>query len=107
MQEIYINELQVELAREYGGTSIAAGTSAYTIGEMSFLPEQHQELPVNFALYRYFLQKENTNLAVSYKTIWEEGLQKLKSTGGNLTTSGVIDENVHIRDYNNFPSGLS
>ncbi len=97
----------ITIAREYGGTAISGGSESYTIGEFSLLPEQHQELPINYALYRYFLQKENTNLAVSYKTIWEEGLQKLKETGGNLTTSRVIDENVHIRDYNNYPAGLS
>lgn len=96
----------IVLAREYGGAAVTAGTADYTIGEMSFIPAQYQELPVNYALYRYYLQKES-DLGASYKGLWEEGLQRLKETGGNLTTSGVLMEDVYIRNKNNYPSGLS
>ncbi len=102
----YTSTTVIELAREYGGTSIAAGTSAYTIGECSLIPEPYKELPLNYCLYRYYLQKENQNLAMTYKNLWEEGLQKLKQTGGNLTTSGIISDGIKILEYNNFPSGL-
>ena len=97
----------IELAREYGGTSIAAGTSAYTTGEMSLLPNSFQEMPIDYALYRYYLQKEQVIRAGEYKSIWEENLKKLKEYGSNLTTSGVLVEDVYIRNYNDWPSGLS
>ena len=95
------------IAREYGGVSIAAGTESYTIGEFSLLPNSFQELPIQYSLYRYYLQKEKTTLSVFYKGLWEEGLQKLKETGGNLTTSGVLVGEVVIRNPNNYPSGLA
>ncbi|HDY66702.1 MAG TPA: hypothetical protein ENH85_02800 [Candidatus Scalindua sp.] len=97
----------IELAREFGGTSIAAGTSAYTIGEMSLLPNSFQEMSIDYALYRYYLQKENSAKAGEYKAIWEENLKKLKEYGSNLTTSGVLVEDVYIRNYNDYPLGLS
>ena len=95
------------IAREYGGVSIAAGTESYTIGEFSLLPNSMQEMPINYSLYRYYLQKENTSLTVFYKGLWESELQKLKETGGNLTTSGVLAEEVVIKNYNDYPLGLS
>ena len=97
----------IVLAREYGGTSIAAGTAGYTIGEMSFLPNSFQEMPIDYALYRYYLQKEEAARAGEYKSIFEDSLKRLREYGSNLTTSGVLVEDVHIRDYNNYPMGLS
>ena len=95
------------LAREYGGAAVTAGTESYTIGEMSFIPNAFQEAPINYALSVYYRQKENMNLTNYYKGLWEEGLQNIKQYGSNLTTSGVLDEGVYIRDYNQYPSGLS
>ncbi len=96
----------ITLAREYGGAAVTAGTADYTIGEMSYVPEQYQEIPIDYALYRYYLQKEST-LAGSYKSIWEDNLQKLKETGGNLTTSGILQENIEIKNHNDYPTGLA
>ncbi len=97
----------IELAREYGGTSISGGTDAYTIGEMSLLPNSLQEIPIDYALYRYYLQKEEATRAGEYKSIFEENLKGLKEYGSNLTTSGVLVEDVYIRNYNDYPMGLS
>jgi hypothetical protein len=97
----------ITLAREYGGTAIVAGSESYTIGEFSLLPETFQTLPLDFALAQYYLQKENQNLYAIYNAKFERGLQELKETGGNLTTSGVIEENVEVVNYNDYPQNLS
>ena len=103
----YTSTTVLELAREYGGASIAAGTSAYTISEMSFIPEPYQEAPVDYALWRYYIQKENTTQAGIYKASFEEKLQEIKEYGGNLTTSGILSEDVVIPYYNDWPQNLS
>ena len=95
------------LAREYGGAAVTAGTASYTIGEMSYIPEAFQEAPIDYALAAYYRQKDNMNLADYYKGLWEEGLQNIKQYGSNLTTSGILAEGVEIKDYNEYPSGLS
>ena len=101
----YTSTTVIELAREYGGTSVTAGTSAYTIGECSLLPNEYQEAPLNYALYRYYLQKENDKLATIYKTLWEENLESIRVSSNN-TTSGIISEDIEIRNANNYPLGL-
>lgn len=90
----------ITIAREYGGTAIAAGSEDYTIGEMSLLPEGYQELPIDYAMWMYYLQKENTDMADRYKQNWLEGLLELKQDGGNLTTSGILQETINLVDPN-------
>jgi len=90
----------ITLAREYGGTSIAGGTEAYIIGEMSLLPVNFQELPVDYALMMYSGQKKDKQLLSFYLGRWESGLQRLKESGGNLTTSGLLEEEVVLYDPN-------
>lgn len=100
------NGTTLVLAREWAGTAITAGTSAYIIGEMSRIPEDFQESPLNYCLYRYYLQKENTSLATTYKALFDENLKEIKRLS-NDTTSGIIDGEVVTRNPNDFPSGLS
>lgn len=42
------------LTRKYGGTSISAGSAAYTIGQCSLIPEPFNQIPVFEALGIYF-----------------------------------------------------
>ena len=94
------------LARNWSGTAITAGTEEYIIGEGSLLPFDFQEAPVNYTLWKYYLLKEKSTLAKDYKLQWLEDLENLKRYGGNDTTSGVLTENVIIRDPNNYPRDL-
>jgi len=95
------------LNREYGGTAITAGTANYTIGEGSLLPYKFSEIPTFYALYIYYLQKKNKDLATVYKKRWEESLQGLKSHSASNTVSGVIQEEIDVIDPNDYPLGLS
>lgn len=97
----------ITLAREYGGTAIAAGSESYTIGEASLLPEGYQDLPLFYTLFRYFKFKKRQDIATDYRGDWESGLANLAADTGNLTTSGVLAEDITIIDSNQWPSGLS
>lgn len=87
------------LAREYTGESIVAGTTAYIIGEMSLLTEDFQDLPIEYAMWKYYRQKKDLKSANDYKLSWTEGLQELKGDS-NQTTSGLIGGEVEIVDPN-------
>lgn len=95
------------LNREFAGTAITAGTEVYTIGECSLLPSSQQELPISYTLWKYYQQKEKRTLANDYKLEWLEGLQELKESGGQTTTSGVLEECVEIKNANDYPLNLS
>lgn len=94
----------ITIAREYGGTAISAGSESYTIGEMSLLPEDYQQIPVDYAMWKYFLQKKDFDAADRYKQNWLEDLVDLKRDGGNMTTSGILDENIILVDPNSNPT---
>ena len=102
----YTSATILTIAREYGGTAIAAGTASYTIGEMSLLPNSFQEMPTDYALYRYYLKKKDTVQSNLYKREFETNLLKLE-TLSNDTTSGVLVGEVIIKDPNDYPLGLS
>ena len=74
---------------------------------MSLLPKNFQELPVSYALWRYYKKKTNDPRAVGYKAEFDEGLADLKGYAGNLTTSGIISEDIIIRNPNDWPLNLS
>lgn len=79
------------LVKEYGGAT-ASGSVAYTIGQTSIIPEAYQELPTFRAAYIYFsaIQPE-TPRANLFKTMFDEGVARMKADCLSLDTSPVID----------------
>lgn len=51
------NSTTLTLTRAYGGTAIAAGTAAYTIGQMPLLPEAFHDLPWQWAAGTYWAKE--------------------------------------------------
>lgn len=68
------NTTTLVLEKPYGGTAIAAGNAAYTIGQVSPIPEAYQMAIVYRAVALYW---ENKNDLTKAKTYW------LKYDGGN------------------------
>lgn len=73
------------LVRAYGGTSISAGSAAYTIGQMPLLPEAFQDLPWLWASGTYW-QKEADKRAQSFFDI-----HGMAPAGGRSATGKVRD----------------
>lgn len=73
------------LTRAYGGTSIAAGTAAYTIGQMPLLPEAFHDLPWQWASAMYW-QKESDKRA---KDLFE--IHGMAPQGGRGASGRVRD----------------
>lgn len=65
----------LELTKPYQGTSIAAATAAYTLGQITYEPETWDMAPINRALALYWQLKENTVLAKNYWMEFDGGLE--------------------------------
>jgi len=91
----------LELVKNYAGTTLAAASAAYTIGEMTLLPVGFEDLTVYRSLALYFMQNnENLQFSDRYWHLYDGGYEAgLSATlGGKLkrlydsqsgTTEGV------------------
>lgn len=78
------------LTRAYGGTTIAAGSATYTIGQMPLLPEAFHDTPWKGASAQYW-KKEMDERGTSFQTDYDRDLADLIRTYSSATTSMVID----------------
>lgn len=61
------------LVKPYQGTSIAAGSAAYTLGLITYEPETWQMAPIYRALAQYWDFKENMKLSDRYWMLYDGG----------------------------------
>lgn len=81
----------IKLVKNYEGTSIAAGTSTYSIGEQTLgRYEDLHLLPVYYALANYYALREDSKKHVEYLSLWKSGLAEAKETYGSRTSTNVI-----------------
>lgn len=86
------NATTLVLVNGYNGTSIAAGSAAYTIGQMSFLPDGYQELPIYRALVNYFTTyQDETDKAKMYKVMADELYAQMVSDFGSKSIDPVVE----------------
>ena len=85
------NTTNLETVRKYGGTSIVAGSSAYTIGMMPLLPEAYHFLPEAYGAFRYW-SKEKDGRATTFKDMVTEGVSDLSKSYGFGNLSMVLDD---------------
>jgi len=90
--------------KNYEGTSIAAGSSTYTIGECYSIPEDYQILPVFQALEIFFTSiKPDTGKASLYKLKVRELEQDLMAEhGSNTIDPRILEKDVGIININNY-----
>lgn len=73
----------LELTAPYNGTSIAAGSAAYTIGQVSIVPEDFQMVPMYRALELYFTSiKPEKDRADKFKSLYIEGVRRMNAELG-------------------------
>ena len=80
------------LVRNYGGVSIAVGTAACTLAQMSLLPEAYQDIPEIYASYRYWLKEGDSVRATEFKETAKTLSGELFKAYGFGDLSMVIDE---------------
>jgi hypothetical protein len=76
----------LELKAPYQGTSIAAGTAAYTIGQVSIIPEDFQNLSMFRACELYFTGTQpDEKRSQMFKTLYAEGINRMQRELGAKT----------------------
>jgi len=86
----FLTATTLTLEEKYQGASIAAGTSAYTIGEMPRIPGDFHDLPVWYALWKYYQFKKDRLMSREYKNDWLSGLADAKTEYANKGTSQIV-----------------
>lgn len=82
---------ELELAKAYEGTTVAAATESYTIGELSKLPYGFEDIPVYRAAQIYFTSiQADTVKAELYKNFYIDGLTDLVRNHSGKTFDPVI-----------------
>lgn len=82
------------LARAYLGTTINTNT-AYTIGEVSLLPEPYQVIPLYEAIFQYYTSVQpEASRADRYRSLAQEHLARMIADSGNRDLNPVLDFGV-------------
>jgi hypothetical protein len=84
----YSSATSLTLENYYNGTTSVAAT--YRIGQVSKIPEEFQEAPVDYAMYRHFLGKGEMTNAKLFQQLWETSLKDAESTYGMSTSNQIV-----------------
>jgi hypothetical protein len=88
------------LVRSYGGTTIAAGSAAYTLGQAWLLPEVFQDLPVYYAAAAYWLKESDAKRASGFQELYDQKLKSLKEQYTAPITDLVVDDGINRQIIN-------
>lgn len=96
------------LTAPYGGTAISAGSAAYTIGQVSVLPENYQQLPVWYAVAEYWASQREMAREAQYRQKFDLGCAQMLAEYGEKSESPVIDygQRRRITNPNLYPNNL-
>lgn len=97
----------IRLKNNYTGATASSGT--YTIGQVSILPEDYQDLPLyRMGIVYYTTRFPDPTKAQLYQGLWDRGIEALNSEYGAKTTNvALADTNVQILNPNLYQSNLS
>lgn len=95
------------LKNKYTGATVAAGS--YTIGEVTILPEDYQDLPLyRMGLIYYTTRYPDAIRAAEYQKLWDDGLYRLNEEFGSKTTNVILtDTDSPIQNPNLFQRVVS
>lgn len=86
------------LENYYQGTSGAG--KVYRIGEVMNLPDEYQEAPVDYAMYRHFLGTGMMERATEFKQLFEAAKESARDVYGKTTSNNVIYARNYKSTYN-------
>jgi len=109
----FTDATHITLEKEYQGVSIAAGTSAYTIGQMPVTPPDTHILPVYYALWQYEIKfRKNRTIGLEHRRDWKDGIEEAEVAWANRSSSNIIKGRPLLRrrrlvNPNYWPQNLS
>ena len=81
----YFDPSNITLENNYAGAS--AGGLNFAIGELPDIPEEHHESLIDYASYRYYMRRKDTQSASGFKTLYDQAIIDCKEQYGSKTTS--------------------
>ena len=90
------NSNTLVLSAVYTGTTFSAGSVAYTIGDVSLIPEKYQIGPVYYATAQYWRKENDPGRADRFEAQFNETLVRMKREEGTKGTSVVVDDNTTL-----------
>lgn len=94
----YVSATSITIENYYQGES--GGGKSYRIGQVMDLPEEFLEGPVDYAAYRHYTRRGDTQKKNDFKTMFEMALDQAKDNYGSTTDSQVISVEREYRTYN-------
>ena len=80
---------ELELENNYLGPS-GTGVS-FRIGQCPPYPEEYHSAAINYAAYRFFSMRKDTDSAAMYKSLFDADLETYRNTYGSKTTGGIVN----------------
>lgn len=94
----------------YGGTSISAGSAAYTIAQVSLLPEAYHFLPLYKALVHYFTSvKPDQTKSKLYNDMYVNLYSDMEANEAGKSSSPVLNRGIWDPtqlNVNNYPQSI-
>lgn len=91
--EEVVSTSKIRISPKYLGQT---GTQVeLTMGQVPPFPEEYHDAAINFAAYKFFSMRKDTDSAAMYKTLYDDALNKYRETYGSKTTSGIINPGKH------------
>lgn len=94
------NSTTLVLVNPYEGAAITAGSAAYTIGNVSLIPEKFQMGPVYYAAAEYWRKQDDEARADRFEQKYAEILDLMIEEEGTKSTSVVVDDGVRQSSIN-------
>lgn len=95
----------LELVKKYQGTSIAAGSATYTIGQITYEPETYQMAPIYRALWQFFLVNDplHPERWTTYAKLYDGGVEAGLATQYGGLISQMLEEANESMEGNYIP----
>lgn len=95
----YTSATSITIENYYQGISGTVANGSWRIGEVMKIPEEFQEAPVDYAMYRHFIRR-GSNKAPTFKTLFDGACESAEDLYGNTTSNQVINVNNLNKVYN-------
>lgn len=94
----YVDASNLTLENYYQGTSGSGLT--FRIGQAMFMPEEFQEAPVDYAMYRHFLTRGDIKQAAEFKGLFDSALELAQDVYGRSSSNQIVMAADTIRVHN-------
>jgi len=89
----YTSGTSISITGSYEGTTTAGAN--YTIGEMSVIPEGHEDVITDYVLWKHYMRIGDRTQANDYKQSFYDRIKLLKTDFASWSTNVVIDDGMN------------